>query len=131
MEKTIFNHSLIYDLDPKQIAQFEELVTKDVKSTSTPEELEVLKSNMELWLYALSSIRRNVEYHLSSRAAARKAKVVEMVQNQEPKENINSFKNSESEWRVNAIKFLSTIEKKTLYVKMLLKEQKAFSQIQY
>lgn len=131
MEKTIFNHSLICDLDPKQIAQFEELVAKDVKSTSTPEELEVLKSNMELWLYALSSIRRNVEYHLSSRAAARKAKVFEMVQNQEPKENINSFKNSESEWRVNAIKFLSTIEKKTLYVKMLLKEQKAFSQIQY
>ncbi len=131
MEKAIFNHSLIYDLDPKQIAQFEELVAKDVKSTSTQEELEVLKSNMELLLYSLSSIRRNVEYHLSSRAAARKAKVFEMVNNQESKENINSFKNSESEWRVNAIKFLSTIEKKTLYVKMLLKEQKAFSQIQY
>jgi len=131
MENTVFNHSLIYDLDPKQIAQFEELVAKDVKSTSTPQELEVLKSNMELWLYSLSSIRRNVEYHLSSRAVARKAKVFEMVQNQDTKENINSFKNSESEWRVNAIKFLSTIEKKTLYVKMLLKEQKAFSQIQY
>ena len=131
MENMIFNHSLIYDLDPKQISQFEELVAKDVKSTSTPEELEVLKSNMELWLYSLSSIRRNVEYHLSSRAVARKAKIFNMIQNQDTKENINSFKNSESEWRINAIKFLSTIEKKTLYVKMLLKEQKAFSQIQY
>jgi len=131
MKETIFTHSLISDLDAKQFSKFEEIVTKDVKSTSTSEELEILKSNLELWLYSLSSIRRNVEYHLSSRAAARKAKVNEMVQNQEPKEVINAFKNTEAEWRVNAIKFLSTIEKKTLYVKMIVKEQKQLERIEY
>ncbi len=131
MKETIFTHSLISDLDAKQFSKFEEIVTKDVKSTSTSEELEILKSNLELWLYSLSSIRRNVEYHLSSRAAARKAKVNEMVQNQEPKEAINAFKNTEAEWRVNAIKFLSTIEKKTLYVKMIVKEQKQLERIEY
>jgi hypothetical protein len=54
-----------------------------------------------------------------------------MVQNQEPKEAINAFKNTEAEWRVNAIKFLSTIEKKTLYVKMIVKEQKQLERIEY
>jgi len=131
MKETIFTHSLISDLDAKQITKFEELVTKDVKSTSTPEEFEILKSSLDLWLYCLSSIRRNVEYHLSSRAAARKAKVNQMVQSQEPKEDINAFKNTEAEWRVNAIKFLSTIEKKTLYVKMIVKEQKQLERIEY
>ena len=131
MKETIFTHSLISDLDAKQFTKFEEIVTKDVKSTSTSEELEILKSNLDLWLYSLSSIRRNVEYHLSSRAAARKAKVNEMIQNQETKEAINTFKNTEAEWRVNAIKFLSTIEKKTLYVKMIVKEQKQLERIEY
>jgi len=44
---------------------------------------------------------------------------------------LSSYKKSESEWRVNAIKFLSTIEKKTLYVKLLMKEERKFSQINY
>ena len=54
-----------------------------------------------------------------------------MVKNGTDKESMNSFRTSESEWRVNAIKFLSTIEKKTLYVKMLTREQKQLSNIQY
>lgn len=131
MKETIYSYSFVSDLDQSQLTQFEELVTKDVKNGSTPEELELLKSNTDLWLYFLSSIRRNVEYHLSSRSAARNAKISEMIQNKETKESINSFKNSEAEWRVNAIKFLSTIEKKTLYVKMMVREQKQLEKIQY
>lgn len=131
MKETIYSYSFVSDLDQSQLTQFEELVTKDVKNGSTSEELELLKSNTDLWLYFLSSIRRNVEYHLSSRSAARNAKISEMIQNKETKESINSFKNSEAEWRVNAIKFLSTIEKKTLYVKMMVREQKQLEKIQY
>lgn len=131
MKETIYSHSFISDLDQSQLSQFEDLVTKDVKNGSSTEELELLKSNTDLWLYFLSSIRRNVEYHLSSRSATRNAKIFEMIQNKETKESINSFKNSEAEWRVNAIKFLSTIEKKTLYVKMIVREQKQLEKIQY
>lgn len=131
MQETIFSQALIADLDPQQLAQFEEYVTKDVKTSSTPQETNILKSNLELWLYCLSSIRRTVEYHLASRNANRKSKLFDMVRDGTSKEDINSFRTSESEWRVNAIKFLSTIEKKTLYVKMLTREQKQFSGIQY
>jgi hypothetical protein len=131
MKDTIYTYSFVSDLNQSQLSQFEELVTKDVKNGSAPEELEILKSNIDLWLYFLSSIRRNVEYHLSSRTAARKAKISEMIQNKDSKELLDSFRKSEDEWRVNAIKFLSTIEKKTLYVKMIVKEQKQAEKIQY
>lgn len=131
MKDTIYTYSFISDLNQSQLSLFEELVTKDVKNGSTQDELDVLKSNVDLWLYFLSSIRRNVEYHLSSRTAARKAKISEMIQNKDTKEAIDSFKKSEDEWRVNAIKFLSTIEKKTLYVKMLVKEQRQADKAQY
>lgn len=131
MKDTIYTYSFVSDLNQSQLSQFEELVTKDVKNGSTPEELEILKSNIDLWLYFLSSIRRSVEYHLSSRTAARKAKISEMIQNKDSKELLDSFRKSEDEWRVNAIKFLSTIEKKTLYVKMIVKEQRQAEKIQY
>ena len=36
MQETIFSQALIADLDPQQLAQFDEYVTKDVKTSSTP-----------------------------------------------------------------------------------------------
>jgi len=131
MKETIFAHSLIFDLDSSHLAQFEEYVNKDVKNTALEEDVLILKSNLELWLYSLSSIRRNVEYHLSSRTATKRVKLASMIGLNATVQEIESYKNSESEWRVNAIKFLSTIEKKTLYVKMLCKEQNQISKIVY
>lgn len=131
MKETIFSQSLIADLSSQELTQFEDYVTKDVKNSASADEVNILKSNLELWLYCLSSIRRSVEYHLASRSATKKSKLLDMVNNGTDKESINSFRTSESEWRVNAIKFLSTIEKKTLYVKMLTREQKQLSNIQY
>lgn len=131
MNEAIYTHSLITDLSNAHLAKFEELVLKEVKSSVTEEETAILKSNLDLWLYTLSSIRRNVEYSLSSRNSNRKSTISDMISKGVSDAELAIYKKSESEWRVNAIKFLSTIEKKTLYVKLLIKEERKFSQINY
>ena len=131
MNEAIYTHSLISDLSNAHLAKFEELVLKEVKSSVTEEETAILKSSLDLWLYTLSSIRRNVEYSLSSRNSNRKSTISDMISKGVSDAELSSYKKSESEWRVNAIKFLSTIEKKTLYVKLLMKEERKFSQINY
>jgi hypothetical protein len=131
MNEAIYTHSLISDLSNAHLAKFEELVLKEVKSSVTEEEIAILKSSLDLWLYTLSSIRRNVEYSLSSRNSNRKSTISDMISKGVSDAELSSYKKSESEWRVNAIKFLSTIEKKTLYVKLLMKEERKFSQINY
>jgi hypothetical protein len=131
MNEAIYTHSLISDLSNAHLAKFEELVLKEVKSSVTEEETAILKSSLDLWLYTLSSIRRNVEYSLSSRNSNRKSTISDMISKGVSDAELSSYKKTESEWRVNAIKFLSTIEKKTLYVKLLMKEERKFSQINY
>jgi hypothetical protein len=131
MNEAIYTHSLISDLSNAHLAKFEELVLKEVKSSVTEEEIAILKSSLDLWLYTLSSIRRNVEYSLSSRNSNRKSTISDMISKGVSDAELSSYKKTESEWRVNAIKFLSTIEKKTLYVKLLMKEERKFSQINY
>lgn len=131
MNEAFYTHSLISDLSNAHLAKFEELVLKEVKSSVTEEETAILKSSLDLWLYTLSSIRRNVEYSLSSRNSNRKSTISDMISKGVPDAELSSYKKTESEWRVNAIKFLSTIEKKTLYVKLLMKEERKFSQINY
>jgi len=131
MNEAFYTHSLISDLSNAHLAKFEELVLKEVKSSVTEEETAILKSSLDLWLYTLSSIRRNVEYSLSSRNSNRKSTLSDMISKGVSDAELSSYKKTESEWRVNAIKFLSTIEKKTLYVKLLMKEERKFSQINY
>jgi hypothetical protein len=131
MNEAFYTHSLISDLSNAHLAKFEELVLKEVKSSVTEEEAAILKSSLDLWLYTLSSIRRNVEYSLSSRNSNRKSTISDMISKGVSDAELSSYKKTESEWRVNAIKFLSTIEKKTLYVKLLMKEERKFSQINY
>jgi hypothetical protein len=131
MNEAFYTHSLISDLSNAHLAKFEELVLKEVKSSVTEEETAILKSSLDLWLYTLSSIRRNVEYSLSSRNSNRKSTISDMISKGVSDAELSSYKKTESEWRVNAIKFLSTIEKKTLYVKLLMKEERKFSQINY
>jgi hypothetical protein len=45
-----------------------------------------------------------------------------MRNEQRSHEEIESFLAAESQWRINTIKFLSVLEKKILYVKILMKQ---------
>lgn len=108
--------------DRKDLSAFEALVNKDIKTQISQSELETLALNIDKWLYCLYSIKRDVEYNLSSREAGRKILLQQMKDRNAPKEDIHKLLSSESLWRVNTLKFLNSLEKKILYVKFLAKE---------
>jgi hypothetical protein len=108
-----------------ELSAFEALVNKDIKTQVNPSELETLVSNIDKWLFCLYSIKRDVEYNLSSRDAGRKMLLQQLKDNNSPKEDINKLLSTESLWRVNTLKFLNSLEKKILYVKFIAKETSA------
>ena len=57
----------IEDLSESQLSSFNELVLKDIKNESASEDKTILSNNLELWLFQLRVIRRDVEFQLSSR----------------------------------------------------------------
>lgn len=105
-----------------ELSSFEALVNKDIKTQVTSSELETLATNMDKWLFCLYSIKRDVEYNLSSREAGRKILLQQLKDNNSPKEDINKLLSTESLWRVNTLKFLNSLEKKILYVKFIARE---------
>jgi len=105
-----------------ELSAFEALVNKDIKTQVTQSELETLALNVDRWLYCLYSIKRDVEYNLSSREAGRKILLQQLKDKNAPKEDIHKLLATESLWRVNTLKFLNSLEKKILYVKLLAKE---------
>jgi len=104
------------------LSAFEALVNKDIKTQVTSSELETLVLNIDKWFYCLYSIKRDVEYNISSREAGRKILLQQMKDRNAPKEDIHKLLATESLWRVNTLKFLNSLEKKILYVKLLMKE---------
>ena len=114
--------SQIKQYNRNELSAFEALVNKDIKSQVTSSELETLVANIDKWLYCLYSIKRDVEYNLSSRDAGRKMLLQQLKDNNSPKEDISKLLSTESLWRVNTLKFLNSLEKKILYVKFIAKE---------
>jgi hypothetical protein len=112
----------LIDTTEEDLKAFEQIVLNDVKNVSSDEELDYLKSNLDLWHYTLLVMRRNAEYSLSSRTATKKATLSRMNSEMRANHEIESFIASESQWRINTIKFLSVLEKKILYVKILIKQ---------
>ena len=112
----------LIDTTEEDIKIFENIVLNDVKNVSSDQELHYLKSNLDLWCYTLLVMRRNAEYSLSSRNSTKKTTLSKMRNEQRSHEEIESFVATESQWRINTIKFLSVLEKKILYVKILMKQ---------
>lgn len=112
----------LIDTTDEDMRIFETIVLNDVKNISSDQELDYLKSNLDLWHYTLLVMRRNAEYSLSSRNSTKKTTLSKMRNDQRPHQEIESFIATESQWRINTIKFLSVLEKKILYVKILIKQ---------
>jgi len=114
----------ISDLTDSDISQFEEIVLRDIKNKTTfSEEKTILNENLDLWLFSLRSLRRSVEYQLTSNKIKVKATIQEMKDDPSYSESdIVAFVLEEEKWRANATKFLVAIERKTLYVKLLIQE---------
>jgi hypothetical protein len=111
----------LHDLSEDQLNYFNDVVLKDIKNESSSEDKAVLDNNLELWLYQLRIIRKDVEFQLSSQKAKDKIKIIELSQ-QDDVEELNDYKIKQAKWRMGAVRFLTAIEAKMLYVKMILSE---------
>lgn len=124
MTTDIWTSSYIRNLSEEQINEFQEIVLMDVKNKIDDKNLKnILFSNTDLWLYSLQILRREIELQLAQHKTNIRIKLLDMVKNNDPADKIEEVKLLENKWRNNAMKFLTSIEKKTLYVKLLLSEE--------
>jgi hypothetical protein len=116
---------ILYDDILGDIISFKDLVIKDIKNECSDIESNILSSNVELWLYNVRIIRRDVEFQLSSNKSKNKLKALEMREDGFSQLQVEEFITKQNKWRINTIKFLTSIERKMLYVKMLYKNQES------
>jgi hypothetical protein len=116
---------ILYDDILGDIISFKDLVIKDIKNECSDIESNILSSNVELWLYNVRIIRRDVEFQLSSNKSKNKLKALEMREDGFSQLEVEEFITKQNKWRINTIKFLTSIERKMLYVKMLYKNQES------
>ena len=106
-----------FDID--YVDSFRDMIIRDIKNESTSEEKIILDNNIDTWLYNLRVIRRDVEFQLTSNKSKNKIKALEMREEGYSNQDVQSFITKQNKWRINTIKFLTSIERKMLYVKML------------
>jgi hypothetical protein len=111
------------DAYDKQLEEFKSVVLKDVRNESSEQEKQYLIENIDLWLYVLQTTRRDVEFQLSSQKSKDKIAFLELRASNPSDEEIIEFNKKKDKWKMGAIRFLSAIEKRMLYVKITLKSQ--------
>jgi hypothetical protein len=119
----VWSDQYISDLQENDLDSFKNLVIADVKSSVGEDQKSILLNNIALWNYTLQTLRRDIELQLSCQKAKTKmqkhalkdAAALEL-------DDINNFIAEQEKWRMSALKFLSNIERRSLYVKMLMAE---------
>ena len=112
----------VEEIDFDDVDSFKDIVIKDIKNEASPQEKDILDDNLDTWLYNLRVIRRDVEFQLSSNKSKNKIKALEMRQEGASVQDIEAFITKQNKWRINTIKFLTALERKMLYVKLLIAE---------
>lgn len=120
---------MINRLDEQEFMKLKSFVIDDVKDSSNKEVFEYLHESLDLWLYVLQTLRREVELQLSCQNSKLKMDIYG-VKNSNTVSDIAEEYNLQNEivnlrikhhkWRMSVLKFLTNIENKTLYVKMLI-----------
>jgi hypothetical protein len=112
------------DLDltsDEHLDSFKQLVIADIKGTISEDEKIYLLNNLTLWNYTLQVLRRDMELQLSCQKSKIKMQTANFDEMSDDEKNQTKlFINDQHKWRMSALKFLSNIERKALYVKMLL-----------
>lgn len=119
MTQDIWSLKRFEDLTNEELLQFNGLVLKDVKGEATEEDLEVLMLNVHLWMFQLRIVRKDVEFQLASQKSKDKIKSIEMISS-DNKAEMQEYIIKQNKWRMGAIRFLTAIEQRMLYVKMVL-----------
>lgn len=124
MTSDIWTSSTVNSLSDNDLKSFQEIVLKDVKNKfCSSEEKTILSNNLDLWLFSLRNLRKEIELQLTQFKSNLKAEVREMRDNSASDAQVEDHIITENQWRNQAIKFLTAVERKTLYVKLLVNEQ--------
>lgn len=124
MIKDIWTDALVRDLSEDDILAFQEIVLQDVKGKlSSSDGKTILSNNLDLWLYCLQILRKEIELQLSQHKNGAGIKIQEMRLTGESQDAIDEIILIEKKWRNNAMKFLTSVEKRMLYVKLMLQEE--------
>lgn len=114
------------------LLRFREIVIDDVKGSSTEEFSNYLHENLDLWLYVLQTLRREVELQISCQNSKFKMDMaslsvqeqdIDMASTEDVASKILDLKIRHNKWRMSVLKFLTNIETKSLYVKMTISRQ--------
>jgi len=119
MTKDIWSLKRFEDLTSEELQEFNALVLKDIKGEAGEEELEILTANANLWMFQLRIIRKDVEFQLASQKSKDKIKSIEMI-SVDDKTEMHEYVIRQNKWRMGAVRFLTAIEHRMLYVKMIL-----------
>lgn len=124
MTTDIWTDTIIQDLSEEDLKNFQEIVLRDVKNKSfNINEKAILMNNLDLWLYSLQIIRRETELQLAQHKVNLKTKIKEVKEQANYQSKLDELIIVEGSWRNNAMKFLTAVERKTLYVKLLLDQE--------
>lgn len=125
MPLTYLNEKTIDSISKKDLSDFQQIVIADVKSDSNQETLDYLHDHLDLWQYCLQILRKDIELQLSCQKTKVEMHKNNLLQNKSTysEQEVLDYINKQKNWRMTAVKFLSNIERKTLYVKFLLKQR--------
>lgn len=136
METGIWSISKNKYLTEEELEEFQELVIKDIKLTRIPSDVEVpdlkisaedrkeLLSNKHIWIYCLHSVRRELELQMSQYKLDKKEKQFQLDKETDPKviSDIKNWLIVKGRWRSQAMKMLSVVEQKVIYLKTMLNQ---------
>ncbi len=119
----IWSDIYIADISDDEMNSFKNLVISDIKGQSSDEDKVILNNNLQIWNYNLQALRRDMELQLSCQKAKTKMHIRSVDDTDlNQLEELNTFLIDQEKWRMSALKFLSNIEKKSLYVKILISQ---------
>lgn len=116
----IWSTEYFENLTQDQLQQFNALVLKDIKNETNEHEHLILLANINLWMFQLRVIRKDVEFQLASQKSKDKIKTIGL--NEDNKLDIEKHLLESNKWRMGAIRFLTAIEHRMMYVKLILTE---------
>jgi len=119
MTQDIWSMKRFEDLTAEELQDFNALVLKDIKGEADAIDLEILTANANLWMFQLRIVRKDVEFQLASQKSKDKIKSIEMSEI-EDKTEMKEYVIRQNKWRMGAVRFLTAIEHRMLYVKMII-----------
>ena len=119
----IWSDIYIADISDDEMNSFRNIVISDIKGQASEEAKTILNNNLQIWNYNLQALRRDMELQLSCQKAKTKMQIRSLDSSDINKvDDLNMFLMEQEKWRMSALKFLSNIEKKSLYVKIIISQ---------